>query len=234
MAEVRLAEAAGRRGLADGQRLSRGVQDEPLADRGAASGRRRGPAQDVHLPAVDARGLEPGGALVRGQDAGRQRCDGVLRSEILILGPPAIVSQVRVVVGARADRAELHGAAVLARYNMFGHDLLALGGAVGGFIVTLCYLGSMDFQPVPGCGPQGATVAQLPDRCFALAEGYPLRFLSADQNIPVINKSAMARDWVQWTLVSWSVLYLTFGSYRSAPVTVRNQLPEPGEAELLG
>jgi hypothetical protein len=111
---------------------------------------------------------------------------------------------------------------------------LLLGGAVGGFIVTLCYLGSMDFQPVPGCGPQGATVAQLPDRCFALAEGYPLRFLSADQNIPVINKSAMARDWVQWTLVSWSVLYLTFGSYRSAPVTVRNQLPEPGEAELLG
>jgi hypothetical protein len=110
---------------------------------------------------------------------------------------------------------------------------LLLGGAVGGFIITLCCLGSMDFQPVPGCGPQGATMAQLPDRCFTLARGYPLRFLSADQNIPEINKSAMARDWVQWSLASWSALYLVYGSYLSAPVTLRNQLPEPGDAQLL-
>ena len=83
-----------------------------------------------------------------------------------------------------------------------------LGGLVGGFIVTLLYLGSMNFQPVPGCGPRGATMQQLPERCITLAEGYPLRFLSAYQNTPEINKAAMARDWGQWSLVSSSALYL--------------------------
>ena len=53
--------------------------------------------------------------------------DGI-REAMYQFAPPAIVSQARVVVGALADRAELHGAAVLARYNMFGHDLLRPGG----------------------------------------------------------------------------------------------------------
>jgi amino acid transporter len=101
---------------------------------------------------------------------------------------------------------------------------LVLGAVIGGVIFTLCYLSSMDFQPVPGCGPQGATTAQLPDRCFTLARGYPLRFLSADQGIPQIDNPAMARDWTQWTVVSFSALYLMYGSYVSAR-TLR--VPDP-------
>jgi hypothetical protein len=59
----------------------------------------------------------------------------------------------------------------------------------------------MNFQLVPGCGPGGATMQQLPERCIALAKGYPLRFLSTHQNTPEINTAAMARNWVQWSLV---------------------------------
>ena len=85
---------------------------------------------------------------------------------------------------------------------------VVLGGMAGGAVVTLLYLGSMNWQPMPGCEPPGVSMRQLPGQCIELAEGYPLRFLSADQNVPEINKAAMARDWVQWALVSSSVLYL--------------------------
>jgi hypothetical protein len=104
---------------------------------------------------------------------------------------------------------------------------LLLGAVIGGVTVTLCYLSSMDFQPVPGCGPQGATTAQLPDRCFTLARGFPLRFLSADQGIPEINNSAMARDWTQWTVASFSALYLIYGSYLSAPAARTFRVARP-------
>jgi hypothetical protein len=107
---------------------------------------------------------------------------------------------------------------------------LLLGGVAAGFVITLCFLGSMNFQPAPGCGPPGATMAHLSDRCITQAEGYPLRFLSADQNIPEINKSALARDWAQWSLLSWSVLYLAYGSYLSAPARAGNQVPEDAQA----
>jgi hypothetical protein len=59
-----------------------------------------------------------------------------------------------------------------------------------------------------GCGPAGAALAQLPDRCIVLQEGLPLRFLSAYQGAPEISKRALVEDWAQWSLVSFSVLYL--------------------------
>ena len=87
--------------------------------------------------------------------------------------------------------------------------------------MTVLCLGSMNWQAMPGCGPPGVSMRQLPGRCIELAEGYPLRFLSADQNIPEINKTAMARDLVQWALVSSSVLYLVCwtdpGGWRRLP-----------------
>jgi hypothetical protein len=43
---------------------------------------------------------------------------------------------------------------------------------------------------------------------MGLAQGYPLRFLTADQSIPVINKAALIRDWAQWSLVSFAAFYL--------------------------
>jgi hypothetical protein len=93
---------------------------------------------------------------------------------------------------------------------------LLLGGIAAGIIVTLCYLSSMDWQAVPGCGPAGATIAQLPGHCFTLARGFPLRFLSAGQNVPEISYPAMVRDWVQWSLVSCSALYFVIGCNVSA------------------
>jgi hypothetical protein len=78
-----------------------------------------------------------------------------------------------------------------------------------GLVVTLLFLGSMDWGTLPGCGPAGAALAQLPDRCIVLQEGLPLRFLSAYQGAPVIGKRALVEDWAQWSLVSFSGLYLS-------------------------
>jgi predicted NBD/HSP70 family sugar kinase len=69
--------------------------------------------------------VAPDGVIIDGilQNAATPVIDGI-REAMYQFAPPAIVSQVRVVVGALADTAELHGAAVLARSSMFGHDLL--------------------------------------------------------------------------------------------------------------
>jgi hypothetical protein len=81
-------------------------------------------------------------------------------------------------------------------------------GLLAGLVVTLLYLANMNWTAIPGCGGPGASPDQLPARCIGLAQGYPLRFLTADQNIPVINKEALVKDWAQWSLVSFSACYL--------------------------
>lgn len=78
---------------------------------------------------------------------------------------------------------------------------------LAGLVITLLLLGQMDWTAVPGCGPAGAPLARLPDRCIGLAEGYPLRFLFGYQDVPVIDKLALIKDWAQWSLVSGSALY---------------------------
>lgn len=50
--------------------------------------------------------------------------------------------------------------------------------------------------------------AAASEACSALAEGYPLHWLTAAQNAPLIFKEALLRDWTQWVLISMSVLYL--------------------------
>jgi hypothetical protein len=85
---------------------------------------------------------------------------------------------------------------------------MLLSALLAGLVVTLLYLGSMDMAAIPGCGPAGATVAQLPAGCFGLARGYPVPFLTAYQSTPVISQSALVMDWAQWSLVSFSALYL--------------------------
>jgi predicted NBD/HSP70 family sugar kinase len=69
--------------------------------------------------------VAPDGVVIDGilQNAATPVIDGI-RAALYRFAPPAIVSQVRVVAGALADRAELHGATVLARHNLFGHELL--------------------------------------------------------------------------------------------------------------
>jgi hypothetical protein len=77
-------------------------------------------------------------------------------------------------------------------------------GLLAGVLVTLACLGSMDWVAIPGCRP-GAS-----DTCTALAEGYPLRWLTAHQNMPVVSKGALLRDCAQWALASTSLLYLAW------------------------
>jgi|HubBroStandDraft_6_1064221.scaffolds.fasta_scaffold489016_1 hypothetical protein len=84
---------------------------------------------------------------------------------------------------------------------------MVLTALLAGLVVTLLFLGSMDWGALPGCGPAGAALAQLPDRCFVLQEGLPLRFLNADQGVPDISKTALIEDWAQWSLVSFSAIY---------------------------
>lgn len=74
-------------------------------------------------------------------------------------------------------------------------------GLFAGAVVTLVCLGHMDFVAVSGCKPAASGA------CTAVAEGYPLRWLTAHQNEPFILKGSMLKDWAQWTLVSMSVLY---------------------------
>ena len=77
-------------------------------------------------------------------------------------------------------------------------------GLLAGVIVTLACLGSMDWVAIPGCRPTASGA------CSALAEGYPLRWLTAKQSEPVISKGALLRDCAQWALASTSVLYLAW------------------------
>jgi hypothetical protein len=77
-------------------------------------------------------------------------------------------------------------------------------GLLAGVLVTLACLGSMDFTTIAGCRPAAS------DACGALAEGYPLRWLTAIQGTPVISKEALLRDSVQWALGCTSLLYLAW------------------------
>jgi hypothetical protein len=85
---------------------------------------------------------------------------------------------------------------------------LVTTGLLTGLVVTLLYLSNMDWAPIPGCGAPGASFQQLPARCIGLAQGYPLRFLTAYQSTPVIDKVALVKDWAQWSLISFSAFYL--------------------------
>ena len=82
-------------------------------------------------------------------------------------------------------------------------------GLLAGVGITLACLGSMDWVAIPGCRPTAS------DGCMAIAEGYPLRWLTALQNVPEISKSALLKDGTQWTLASTLFLYLAF--FRPTP-----------------
>jgi hypothetical protein len=77
-------------------------------------------------------------------------------------------------------------------------------GLLAGVLLTLACLGHMDWVAVPGCRPAAS------DACITLAEGYPLRWLTAYQGSPEISKAALLKDCTQWALVSTSVLYLAW------------------------
>jgi len=75
-------------------------------------------------------------------------------------------------------------------------------GLLAGAAITAALLGNVGWVAITGCHPAAS------DACTALARGYPLRWLTADQNVPLISPDALIRDCVQWALLSMSVLYL--------------------------
>jgi hypothetical protein len=77
-------------------------------------------------------------------------------------------------------------------------------GLLAGVLVTLALLGNMGWATIPGCTPPAS------DACATLAEGYPLRWLTAYQNTPEISKSALLKDCAQWALAITSLLYLAW------------------------
>lgn len=77
-------------------------------------------------------------------------------------------------------------------------------GLLAGVLLTVACLGNMDWITIAGCRPAAS------DACSALAEGYPLRWLTAYQNVPVIFKGALLKDCAQWALASTSVLYVAW------------------------
>jgi hypothetical protein len=78
-----------------------------------------------------------------------------------------------------------------------------------GVIITLLFLGSMDWQSV-ACSVAPRSVP--PAHCVTLAEGYPVHFLSAipsaNSAYPVINKAAAAEDVTIWIVLSFAACYL--------------------------
>jgi hypothetical protein len=83
-------------------------------------------------------------------------------------------------------------------------------GLLAGTVVTLLFLAQMNWAPLPGCGLPGTPLDQLPQRCFGLWQGYPLRFVVGDQGVLKILNASAIRDWAQWTLLCCSGLYLAW------------------------
>lgn len=80
-------------------------------------------------------------------------------------------------------------------------------GMLGGVAVTLLFLAQMGYAPLPGCGIPGTPASLLPERCIGLWQGYPLRFLVADQGEARVVTSHLLMNWAQWSLLCCSALY---------------------------
>jgi hypothetical protein len=94
-------------------------------------------------------------------------------------------------------------------------------------VITLLYLANMKAVTLPGCGGTGAGLSHLPARCIGLGRGYPVHFLTADQNNPEIDSSAFIKDWTQWSVVSFSAIYLLWHQLTAAPPPDGHKSDEP-------
>ena len=122
--------------------------------------------------------------------------------QVVLLASPPVIARVR------RDRdpvpADVGGwPGIMAAVRRPPGSLLA-GGVLLGMVVTLTYGASIDWIAPPGCKPASYGI------CGALGRGYPLPWLTATQNIPLIHARPLVKDCVQWTLVSGSVLYASW------------------------
>lgn len=134
----------------------------------------------------------------------------IYAAQVALLVSPAIYQRTR--RSAAADR--------LATVSMRWTPplWLPLSALLTGLVATLLSLASMDWAAIPGCGPAGATIAHLPGRCIGLAQGYPVRFLTAYQGTPLIDKAGFAEDWAHWAIVSLAVFYIVLLLHRRPEV----------------
>ena len=130
----------------------------------------------------------------------------IYAAQIALLVSPAVYQRTR--------RDPLTGWAATAPVKSGPPLWMVLIALLAGLVVTLLYLGNMGWATIPGCGPAGAAITQLPSRCFGLTQGYPVRFLTAAQGTSEIDKRALIEDWAQWSLVSFSAFYVLWLSHR--------------------
>lgn len=101
-------------------------------------------------------------------------------------------------------------------------------GLLAGVLLTLAFLGQMNFRDLPGCRQTdyGPPLRHSLAGCDTIEEGYPVRFLSSYPylvqdtgkasniaavsigGVPVINKGGLVEDWLIWSAVSCLALYI--------------------------
>jgi hypothetical protein len=98
--------------------------------------------------------------------------------------------------------------------------LLLLGVFAGLSITLLCLADSGLTVPVSACETGAESVTA---QCNTLAEGYPLPWVTVLHAASSVSWVAMAKDWVQWAVVSTSALYgLWLGGFaRTQPLRFR-------------
>ena len=78
---------------------------------------------------------------------------------------------------------------------------------LAGLVLTLLLAARVNFVAFPGCGPARTALAHVPVGCIAHAKGNPMPFLVTGRAGSLISAAALVRDWAQWALVCFSVLY---------------------------
>lgn len=78
---------------------------------------------------------------------------------------------------------------------------------LAGVVLTLLLAAQVNAAPFPGCAPARTPLARVPIRCIAHTRGNPMPFLVTGRAGSLISAAALTRDWAQWALVCFSVLY---------------------------
>lgn len=234
---------------------------------------RSSPAAVGHL----ARGIDPGALLFAAFLAWRVTRGGSLARGLLVLGTGVEISGLLTSPGMRSGSLISFGLLAIylvqiallvstpiyfrtrktqvglapdgSRLWVLPPSWMPVAALSAGVIITLLFLGNMDFQTVPGCQAPGYLAPHSPplSQCMTLAEGYPIHYLSASPSLslnsgtkvtagnlalladPVIGKSAAVEDLAIWTLVSFTGFYLLWlPSRRSESAAIRELVPAEG------
>ena len=109
-------------------------------------------------------------------------------------------------------------------FGSFKTQPLGAFAVVAGLVLVAVALGILVHRVLFGQPNHDGPAAS--DACSALAEGYPLRWLTAvPTNEPLISKGALFKDCAQWALASTSLLYLAW---------LRLTVPGGGLPDLVG